>query len=68
MKYVVHITEILARNIIVEAEDEQEAYDKAESLCCNDTVCLVCEDFADRNIEVLGKPDEDDEQTLQFFK
>lgn len=52
-KFIVHISEILSRNICVEAENSEEAYDIADELCNMHIVYLNDKDFGDRYIEIL---------------
>lgn len=67
MKYVVHITEILGRNIIVDAEDPAEAEEIAENLCNNGTVDLGMADWGDRKVEYIGTPTEDAYEHLKQY-
>ena len=66
-KYVVHITEILGRNIIIEAEDEIEANSVAEELCSDGTVNLDFADFVDRNVETIGEATNEDLKYLREY-
>ena len=52
-KFIVHISEILSRNICVEAENSEEACDIADELCNLDIVYLNDKDFGDRYIDIL---------------
>lgn len=49
--YNVKITEILSRIVEIEAESEEEAYEKAEEIIVKDELVLN-RDFTDYNIEV----------------
>ena len=49
MKYLVNIEEILSRDIIIEAENEEDAEDKVEDLYFNCDIVLDYNDF-------IGKP------------
>lgn len=64
-KFVVRITEKLRRYVIIEAEDKFEAYEKAEDLCNDSTICLVCEDFYERDIDTIREASEYDEATIK---
>lgn len=55
MKYLVRITETLRRDIIVDAENERDAYDMAEDAIVNDGIELDYNDYCDTDIEVLRK-------------
>ena len=55
MKYDVAIEELLTRVIEVEAESDAEAFEIAEEMYFNEEVVLDSSDFADVNIEVIGK-------------
>lgn len=52
-KFIVHISEILSRNICVEAENSEEACDIADELCNLDIVYPNNKDFGDRYIDIL---------------
>lgn len=58
--YVVHISEVLGRNVIISAEDEEQATEKAEELCNAGEINLDGYDFGSRNVEVLRIADEND--------
>ena len=55
MKYDVAIEELLTRVIEVEANSIEEAFMVASELYYNEEVVLESQDFADVNIEVIGK-------------
>lgn len=55
MKYDVAIEELLTRVIEVEADSDAEAFEIAENMYYNEEVVLDSHDFADVNIEVIGK-------------
>lgn len=55
MKYKVRIEEILARTVVIEAEDEIEAYEITKGLYNEGVINLNCEDFIVRNTEVQGE-------------
>ena len=52
--YVVDVTETLHREVIVWAEDSDEAYEVVEELCNVDEICLGDSDFIGREITVEG--------------
>lgn len=52
-KYNVHICEMYTKDIVVTAESEDEAIDKAEDMCCNGVIKTEDLLYADRNIEVI---------------
>lgn len=56
-RFKVYISEILGREVFVEAEDYDEAYDIINELCNLDIICLNGKDFGDRNIEILCESD-----------
>lgn len=58
-QFKVIITETLAKEITILAEDEDEAYLRAEEQVNNEDVVLDADDFKDRNIEVF-KEDENE--------
>ena len=64
-KFVVHITETLGRDVIIEAEDPAEAEEIAENLCNDGTINLVCEDFGSRNVEAIRTATPDDEEYIK---
>lgn len=52
-KFKFYITEIYSDSIVVEAEDEQEAYEKVEEMCnTNEFDVMVPENCCERNIEL----------------
>ena len=53
MKYVVRITETLVRTVIVDAENEQDAEDKAHSAYDDEQIVLDYSDFEECEIESL---------------
>ena len=50
MKFAIRVEEILARTVIVEAYDLEEAIEKAEDACNCDEICLGVDDFFERNV------------------
>ena len=60
MKYVIEITEMLVRHIIVEAENESEAKEKAWNAYNDEEVILDYRDYAETEIVCLREADEDD--------
>ena len=61
MKYVVEITEHLVRNVIVEAESEYEAEEKAQKAYSNEEVVLDYRDYCDNKIICLREAVDDDD-------
>ena len=57
-RFKVHISEILGREVFVEAENFDEAYDIIDELCNSDIICLNDKDFGDRNIEIICESDD----------
>ena len=53
-QFKVEITEILQRTVVVEAEDEYDALDKAEDMCNKSEIILVADDFVDRDIKIIA--------------
>ena len=52
-KFKFYVTEIYSDSIIVEAENEQEAYEKVEEMCNTDEFDVMsAEHFSERNIEL----------------
>ena len=47
MKYLVKITEVLSRDVIVEADSAEDAEDKVEGLYYNQKIILDYSDFED---------------------
>ena len=60
MKYVVEIEEILVRHVIVEAEDEYAAEEKALKAYNNEEVVLDYKDYADNGFTCLREADDED--------
>lgn len=53
MKFKFYITEIYSTDVTVEANSEEEAYEKVEEMCNNDEIDVVSpEFFSERNIEL----------------
>jgi hypothetical protein len=51
MKYAIRVEEVIARTIIVEANDLEEAIERVEEACNNDEILLDgIEDFVERNV------------------
>lgn len=51
MKYAIRIEEIIAKTVIVEADDLDEAIEKVEAACNDDIIFLDgIEDFVERNV------------------
>ena len=52
-KFKFYVTEIYSDSIVVEAENEQEAYDKVEEMCNTDEFDVMRPElFCERNIEL----------------
>ena len=52
-KFKFYVTEIYSDSIVVEAENEQEAYEKVEEMCNTDEFNVMsAEYFSERNIEL----------------
>ena len=52
-KFKFYVTEIYSDSIVVEAENEQEAYEKVEEMCNTDEFDVMSpEFFTERNIEL----------------
>lgn len=60
MKYVVQIEETLAKHVIVEAKNPDEAVNIAESAYQNGNIILEYDDFYDTDIRWAGVADEED--------
>jgi hypothetical protein len=54
MKYNFVITETLRKIVRVEAETEDEAYDKVQDLYTSEDIVLTADDFVDNEFESLG--------------
>lgn len=64
----VHITETFSRDVIIRADDECEATEIAENLCNLSTINITSsDDFGDRNIEVVGLPDNEEKKKLHWY-
>ena len=50
MKFAIRVEEILARTVIVEAYDLEDAIYKVEEACNCDEICLDVDDFFERNV------------------
>ena len=66
-KFVVHITEVLGRNVIIEAEDPAEAEESAEELCNSEVINLGMADWSSRSVEYIGSPTEDAYERLVSY-
>lgn len=60
MKYVVRIEETLAKHVIVEAGNPDEAVNIIESAYQNGNVELDCDDFCETDIRWTREADEED--------
>lgn len=60
MKYVIEIEETLLRHVIVEAETEHEARDKAWKAYNNEEIVLDYRDYADTDFNCIREADDDD--------
>lgn len=54
MKYLIEVTEILQRTILVEAEASDEAKEKVEDAYRSENIVLDSDDFVDKNIRSVG--------------
>ena len=63
----VTVKETLNRTVIVWAEDNLDAEEKAENLCNDSTINLTGEDFSERECECVGAADSNDMDTLEAF-
>ena len=52
--YVITVTETLTREVIVYAEDKDEAIEVAEEMCNDDIINLTAADFDERDVECQG--------------
>lgn len=64
----VHISEVIGRTVIINAEDKYEAVEAAEELCNDGVINLDGNDFASRTVDVLGEIDKKDAMTYEFYK
>ena len=53
--FLVHVTEIYSRNVVVYAENPDMAKELAEELCEEGLLLIDFDDFVDRNVETLRK-------------
>lgn len=60
MKYIVKVTETLARTLVVEAENEGDAIVKADMAYVDGEIVLDYDDFDEYNVSVLRKATADD--------
>ena len=67
-KYKVHISEIYSKDIVVEAESEEQAEEIAEEAACNDAILFNDAYFGERNIEVLSEASKKDCSDLPLVK
>ena len=56
--YCVTITETLSRDIFIEAENEDEAYEKADTMYSEGEVVLDSDDFCDVDFNIYYCPNE----------
>lgn len=52
MKYTVQITELLSRNILIDAETEQEAKQKVVDAYYNSEIVLTADDYVDDSVQI----------------
>jgi len=52
-KYTVCVRETLARNVIVEADNEEEALGKVETMYRKEKIVLTYEDFTNVEIDIV---------------
>ena len=65
--FIVHVTELYSRNVIVYAENSDMAKELADELCEEGLLLLDFDNFADRNIETTRKAKEIDFTVFQVF-
>lgn len=66
-KYKVRVCEILARTVIVDADDEHQAVSKVEDLYEEGQIVLGYDDFSDVEFKERGVPNEVDEGLFDHF-
>jgi hypothetical protein len=57
MKYKVRVTEYYVADYEIEAEDENEACEKAEEMAMDDDTLAAPENMSNREVEVVGDND-----------
>ena len=60
MKYIVEVEEILVRYVIIEADDEYEAEEKACNAWSNEKIVLDYRDYADNGFTCIREADNED--------
>lgn len=65
--YLVHVTELYSRNVVIYAEDHYMAEQLANDLCEDGILLIDFDDFNDRNIETIRKAKETDLAIYQAF-
>lgn len=66
-KYKVKVCEILARTVIVDADDESQAVAKVEGLYENGEIVLGYDDFFDVEFKERGVADKEEESLFDHF-
>ena len=66
-RFNVTIEETLKRNVIIEAEDEFDAHERAEELCSEGRIDLDYKDFDTRTCTVYGEADEIEESYKEVY-
>lgn len=66
-KYKVRVCEILARTVIVDADDESQAVAKVEGLYENGEIVLGYDDFSDVEFKERGVADKEEESLFDHF-
>lgn len=67
-KFRVKVVETSFRVVVVEAEDEDTAFDVVEEKFSNGRLCISDEDFDNREIFVLGETDKEPDDGLEVRK
>lgn len=60
MKYVIEIHEILSRKVIINADNETDAFDKAEELYEDGTIVIDDRNYSDMVINNCGEATDED--------
>lgn len=66
-KYKVRVCEILARTVIVDADDESQAVAKVKGLYENGEIVLGYDDFSDVEFKERGVADKEEESLFDHF-
>ena len=65
--FLTHVEEVFARDVVILAEDQVAANDKAEELCNCSIINLDSKDFLDRKITVNSEISEDESKEYQIY-